>query len=198
MGSKNMGLETEIRYLDDMKMVLYDKAWAKTAPNFEVYYMERGIEEKNDLRYDITTIPPRMLGQEFVKTKGHYHIGECQELYIVLEGEGIFLMQKRGEGKIQDVYYVKATKGDCVLVPSFYGHATINPGSKTLKMGNWISKEYIADYKSIETKAGLSYYYTQAGWIQNKNYEEVPKLRSEMPLKSMPRNLDFLKWSKTK
>ncbi len=193
-----MGLETEIRYLDDMKMVLYDKAWTRTAPNFEVYYMQRGIEEKNDLRYDITIIPPKMLGQEFAKTKGHYHIGECQELYIVLEGEGIFLMQKKGEGKIQDVYYVKAKKGDCVLVPPFYGHVTINPGSKTLKMGNWISKEYMADYESIETKGGLSYYYTQAGWVQNKNYEEVLKLHSEMPLKSMPRNLDFLKWSNPK
>jgi glucose-6-phosphate isomerase len=193
-----MGLETEIRYLDDMRMVLYDKAWARTAPNFEVYYMERGIEEKDSLRYDITTIPPKMLGQEFVKTKGHYHIGGYQELYIVLEGEGIFLMQKRGEGKIQDVCYVKATKGDRVLVPSFYGHVTINPGSKILKMGNWISKECQSDYKSIETKGGFSYYYTQAGWIKNENYEEVPKLRLEMPLESMPRNLDFLKWSKTK
>jgi len=71
-----MGIEKEIRYLDDMKIVLYDKAWAKTAPNLEVYYMERGLEEKNGLRYDITTIPPKMLGKEFVKTKGHYHIGD--------------------------------------------------------------------------------------------------------------------------
>jgi len=193
-----MGVETEIRYLDDMKMVLYDKAWAGTAPNFEVYYMERGIEEKDGLRYDITTIPAKMLGQEFVKTKGHYHIGGYQELYIVLEGEGIFLMQKRGKGEIQDVCYVKATKGDRVLVPSFYGHVTINPGSKTLKMANWISKECQSDYESIETKEGFSYYYTQAGWIKNKNYEKIPKIRSEMPLESMPRNLDFLKWSKTK
>jgi oxalate decarboxylase/phosphoglucose isomerase-like protein (cupin superfamily) len=67
-----------------------------------------------------------------------------------------------------------------------------------LKMGNWISKEYIADYESIETKGGLSYYYTQAGWVKNKSYEEVPKLRFERPLESMPGNLDFLKWSKIK
>lgn len=193
-----MRLETGIRYLDDMKMVLYDKAWAKTAPNFEVYYMQRGIEEKDGLRYDITTIPPKMLGQEFVKTKGHYHIGGYQELYIVLEGEGIFLMQKKGDGTIQDVCYVKATKGDCVLVPSFYGHVTINPGLKILKMGNWISQECQSDYENIEANEGFSYYYTKAGWVKNKNYEEVPKLRSEMPLKSMPKKLDFLKWSKTK
>ena len=193
-----MGMETEIRYLDDMRLVLYDQAWAKTAPNLEVYYMERGLEEKDDLRYDITTIPPMMLGQEFVKTKGHYHIGPYQELYIVLEGEGIFLMQKRGEGKTQDIYYVKATKGDCVLVPSFYGHTTINPTSRILKMGNWISKEYKADYESIVIKRGFSYYYTQTGWIKNKNYENVPELRSEMPLKSMPSNLNFLKGPETK
>ena len=193
-----MGIETEIRYLDDMRTFLYDKAWAKTAPNFEVYYMERGLEEENDLRYDITTIPPKMLGQEFVKTKGHYHIGGYQELYIVLEGEGIFLMQKKGEEKTQDVCYVKATEGDRVLVPSSYGHVTINPAAKILKMGNWISKECKSDYASIEAKAGFSYYYTQAGWIKNQNYEEVPELRFEMPLESMPRNLDFLKGPKTK
>jgi glucose-6-phosphate isomerase len=193
-----MEIETEIRYLDDMKIVLYDKAWAKAAPNFEVYYMQRGIEEKDGLRYDITIIPPKMLGQEFVKTKGHYHIGGYQELYIVLEGAGFFLMQKRGEGKIQDVCYVEAAKGDCVLVPSFYGHVTINPTPARLKMGNWISKEYKADYESIETKGGFSYYYTQAGWIKNKNYEKVPELRFETPLESMPINLDFLKGPKTK
>ncbi|MFP3879364.1 MAG: glucose-6-phosphate isomerase family protein [Dehalococcoidia bacterium] len=191
-------METEIRYLNDMKMVLYDKAWATTASNFEVYYMERGLEEKDDLRYDITTIPPKMLGQEFVKTKGHYHIGAFQELYIVLEGKGIFLMQKKGEGKIQDVYYVEAKKGECVLVPSFYGHVTINPASKTLKMGNWISKQYKADYESIAEKGGFAYYYTQAGWVKNGNYEQVPELRSEMPLESMPRNLDFLEGPKSK
>jgi glucose-6-phosphate isomerase len=192
-----MGLETEIRYLDDMKMVLYDKAWARTAPNFEVYYMQRGLEEKDSLRYDITTIPPKMLGREFVKTKGHYHIGGYQELYIVLEGEGIFLMQKRGEGEIQDVCSVRAREGDCVVVPSFYGHVTINPGSKTLKMGNWISKECQSEYESIETTGGFSYYYTQAGWIKNRNYKEVPKPRFEMPLESMPGNLNFLKRPET-
>jgi len=186
-----MELEPEIRHLNDMKMVLYDKAWAKIAPNFEVYYMRRGIEEKNDLRYDITTIPPKMLGREFVKTKGHYHIGGYQELYVVLQGEGIFLMQREEGGKIQDVCYIKAKKGDYVSIPPYYGHVTINPSSKVLEMGNWISKECNSDYKSIEIKEGFSYYYTESGWIKNKNYEKVPELRSERPLESMPKNLGF-------
>ena len=64
----------DIRYLNDIKEVLFDQEWAKTAPNYELYYMYRGLQEKDNLRYDITVIPPRMLGEEFTKTKGHYHV----------------------------------------------------------------------------------------------------------------------------
>jgi len=82
----------DIRYLNDMKEVIYDKKWLKTAPNLVLYYMYRGIKKEGNLRYDITVIPSRMLGKEFVKTKGHEHIGEYGELYMVLEGEAICLM----------------------------------------------------------------------------------------------------------
>jgi glucose-6-phosphate isomerase len=108
------------------------------------------------------------------------------------------LTQKEEDGKIKDVCYAKATKGDCVQVPPLYGHVTVDTTSRTLKMGNWISKECQSDYKSIETKRVFSYYYTQAAWIKNRNYKEVPKLRSAMPLESMPTDLDFLKQPKTK
>ena len=36
----------EIRYLNDIKDVLYDKEWTKKAPNLELYYMYRGVEKK--------------------------------------------------------------------------------------------------------------------------------------------------------
>jgi glucose-6-phosphate isomerase len=182
----------EIRYLYDIKRVLYDQKWLKEAPNFEIYYMYRGVGEKDGLRYDITIIPPRMLGKEFVKTKGHYHIGNYGEIYKVLEGEGIFLMQKKEDGKIKDIYWVKAKKGDYIVVPPRYGHTTINPSSKILKMANWISKKCQSDYKNIERKRGFCYYYTKLGWIKNKNYDKIPKLRFKKPFKTMPKNLDFL------
>lgn len=41
-----MEVKPEIRYLNDMKMVLYDQKWAKKAPDFEVYYMYRGVKKK--------------------------------------------------------------------------------------------------------------------------------------------------------
>lgn len=176
----------EIRYLYDMKEVIYDKKWLKTAPNLEVYYIYRGLKEKNGQRYDITKIPARMLGKEFVKTKGHEHTGRYGEVYIVLEGQAIYLMQKRKNAIIKDVYCVKAKNGDVVIIPPDYGHITINPSKKDLKMANWITKEVKSDYKPIQKMQGACYFYTKDGWVKNKNYKKVPKLRFEKPLKSMP------------
>ena len=183
----------EIRHLYDIKSVLYDKKWLKTAPNLELYYIYRGLKKKNDLRYDITIIPPKMLGKEFIKTKGHYHVGDFGELYNVLSGRGIFLAQKEENGKIQDIFYIRAQKGEFVLIPPKYGHTTINESNSILKMANWISKNCQSDYKRIERKKGFGYYYTKSGWLKNKRYKKIPKLRSEKALKTMPKDLNFLK-----
>ena len=180
-----------IRYLNDIKAVLFDQEWAKTAPNHELYYMYRGLQEKGNLVYDITVMPSRMLGEEFVKTKGHYHIEKHGELYMVLEGEAFFLMQKEEDGKILDVYCVKGKKGDFISVAPLYGHITINNSSQELKMANWVSKDCKPDYSKIEQKRGACYYYIKTGWVKNENYKEVPELRFEEPGKTMP-NLNFL------
>ena len=196
--SKNKNQEIEnkkpdIRCLNDMREVIYDREWLKTAPNLELYYMYRGIKKRDGLRYDITVIPARMLGQEFIKTKGHRHSNEYPELYIVLKGRAIFLMQKSKNGQIKDVYAVKAKNGDVVVIPPNYEHLTINPARGELKMGNWITKKCKNIYRKIQKKHGTCYFYTKSGWIKNKNYTKVTKIRFEKPLKSMPKNLNFLK-----
>ncbi len=182
----------DIRYLNDMKEVIYDKKWLKTAPNLELYYMYRGIKKEGNLRYDITIIPSRMLGKEFVKTKGHEHIGKYGELYMVLEGEAIYLMQKRKGEKIEDVYAVKTKKSDVVIIPPGYAHVSINSSKKDLKMANWISEDCKSDYQMFEKLQGACYYYTKKGWVKNKNYKKIPKLRFEKPLKLIPKDLSFL------
>ncbi|MEW6592519.1 MAG: glucose-6-phosphate isomerase family protein, partial [Candidatus Hadarchaeota archaeon] len=76
--------EADVRLAKDMKEVILDKEWLKKNEDVELYYMYRnlwkwGDERKilqNNLRYDITVIPPRTLGRELVKTAGHYH-PEC-------------------------------------------------------------------------------------------------------------------------
>ena len=181
-----------VRYLKEMKEVLYDQDWFKTAKNFPVYYVWRGVKWEGDLRYDITIIPPRMLGQEFPKTKGHKHLNNFQELIKVLGGKAFYFSQK-GKGKyIEDCYVVEAKKGNFVIVPTDYDHLTINPGKKKLVMANWLAKECKSDYSLFEKFQGACYYYTKSGWLKNKNYKKVPKLRFKKPLKKKPKNLNFL------
>ncbi|HHE76500.1 MAG TPA: glucose-6-phosphate isomerase [Candidatus Parcubacteria bacterium] len=187
----------DIRFLDEMRKVLYDQKWAEKAANQELYYMYRGLRKRKGLRYDITIIPPKMLGKEFVKTKGHYHIGNYGEIYIVLSGKAIYLMQKAISKsdfqKISDVFAIKAGKGDIVVIPAGYGHITINPSkNKKLVMANWVSEKCKSDYKPIEEMNGACYYYTVKGWTKNKKYSEVPKIYFKQPSRTMPKNLNFL------
>ena len=182
--------KTEIRYLYDMKNVVCDKKWLKIAKNFPVYYMYRGVRKKDGLRYDITVIPPKMLGQEFPKTKGHSH--PFKEVYQVLSGEGLFLLQKCQNKKVKDVFWVKVRKGGVLVVPQGYEHFMINSSKKALKTGNWLSQKCRNLYDFIEKMRGACYYYTKSEWVKNKNYVNVPPLRFKKPLKSSPKNLDFL------
>ena len=186
-------VKPQIRFLNEIKSVLYDKKWAKTAPNLEIYYMYRGVKRKNGLRYDVTVIPPRMLGKEFVRTKGNRNSKNFPELYTVLKGKAIFLMQKMEKEVIKDALAVKAKEGDYVIVPPKYAVITINPSKKILKAGNWVSEKNKNIYEELEARQGACYYYTKRGWIKNKNYAKIPKLRIKKPLKSKPENLDFLK-----
>lgn len=186
-----------VRYLHEMKPVLYDQAWLKDAKDFEVYRFWRGETPEEDwegpqiqgLRYDITIILPKMLGKEFPKTKGHRHQNNIPELFHILEGEAFYLFQKGDANKIEDVYVVKAKPGDFVLVPTEpYEHLTINSSSKNrLVMANWISPDCKNEYSFSEKMQGACYYYTTEGWIKNKNYKEVPEIRFVEPLKEMPK-----------
>jgi glucose-6-phosphate isomerase len=193
MSSPLKNTKPDIRTLKQMSTVLCDQKWLKTASDLELYYMYRGVKERGELSYDITVIPARMLGEEFVKTKGHYHSDKRQELYVVLNGEALFLFQKVKDKIVEDVYAIKAKQGDIVIVPKNFGHITINPTSKELKLANWLSKKNVRDYGSLEKMKGGCYFYTLNGWVKNKNYTRVPDLRFEKPLKKMPKNLDFLK-----
>lgn len=182
----------DIRFLYNMKNVIYDKNWLETAKNFPIYYIYRGVKKRGFLRYDITEITSKMLGREFPKTKGHEHPKGCSELIIVLKGKAIFLFQKAKGKKVLDVYAISAKSGEVVIAPEKYSHITINPTKRNLKIANWIDERCFGKYGFIEKMEGACYYYTKSGWIKNKNYVKIPSLRFEKPLKTIPKNLDFL------
>lgn len=171
--------EKKVRTLEEMRRVIFDKEWFEKANKKMILYsMYRGIEFKKNLRYDITVLPPLLLGEEFLKTKGHRHL-KCKEKYIVLKGEALFLLQKYNEKKnlLEKVIVFKAKKGDTISIPPKYDHITINPSRKiTLVLGNWISKNAKSDYSILEKKKGTAYFYTLKGWKKNKEYKDIPKI----------------------
>lgn len=187
----------DIRKLSDMKDVIYDINWLKTTPDFDLYYMYRdlALNKKESslitdqgLRYDITVIPPQNLGREFVKTAGHYHPlvngtdYTYPEVYEVLEGVAHYLLQKCENDAIVDVVMIKATEGDKVIVPPNYGHVTINPSEKELKMANWVSRNFSSIYGPYKKGGGAAYFELNDGEIiRNENYDHNPDIRYLKP-----------------
>jgi glucose-6-phosphate isomerase len=188
----NKPVTPDVRRLSDIKDVVYDKEFLKSSKDIDLYYMYRdlALSKKDrdamtgeDLRYDITVIPPGMLGAEYTKTLGHYHPMvpgtdlSYTEIYEILEGEAHYLLQKEEKGKITDAVLVKAGKGDKIIMPPNYGHVTINPGKKELKMSNLVSGKFSSVYQPYKDKHGGAYYELQKGFVSNKSYGKMPELR---------------------
>lgn len=190
-------VKPDIRKLDDMREVVYDKNWLQTTEDKDLYYMYRDLYiskrdhaliKENDVRYDITIIPPSNMGLEYVKTAGHYHPQikgtsyTYPEVYEVLSGEAHYLLQKYGNSTVTDVVLVEAKEGDKVIVPPNYGHVTINPSNKELKMANWVSDQFQSIYEPYRERKGATYFeLTDGSLIENKNYENLPEIRHLKP-----------------
>lgn len=190
-------VDPDIRKLNDMREVIYDQYWLEKTDDRDLYYMyrdlalsngDRSLIIENNLRYDITIIPPSNLGIEFVKTAGHYHPFiegtkyTYPEVYEVLSGEAHYLLQKSENNNLTDVILVKAKEGDKVIVPPNYGHVTINPSNKELKMANWVSREFTSIYEPYKECGGAAYFELTNGRIeQNKRYKDTPEIRYLKP-----------------
>lgn len=162
------------RKLSDMKDVLM--SFPKNEFDPALYFMYRDIMKRDDIRYDITVIPPRIIGKEYVKTYGHYHTKsksgkEYPELYQILSGGAIFIMQKRNNNESVEVIIVQAEKGDVILMLPDYGHISINPLEEVLVMGNLVYDGFKSQYGEYKKNNGAAYYYTNERMlVQNQNY----------------------------
>lgn len=191
-----MAIRPDVRMLSDMIEVIYDREWLSRADNIELYYMYRGVSindkdmvkmNEYKLRYDITIIPPCMLGCEFVKTAGHYHQivpgtdVTFPEIYEVLDGNARFLMQKLDGDIIKDVAIINAEQRDKILVPPGYGHITINTTNDILKVANWVAMGREPLYDHIKRKKGGAYFILRDGIVKNSTYGYVPDIRILKP-----------------
>lgn len=182
-----------VRILKEMRNVLYDQDWAqKTPDDLKLYEMYRGLKRTGGMRYDLTIIPPQMLGEEFIRTKGNQNSDNLPELYQVLEGEAVFLLQRAKAKTIEEILVIKARENEFIHVPGDCSVVIINPGKKTLKIANWVSEENRNIYQELEKMGGMGYFYTLAGWRKNPAYEKVPPIRFENALKKIPSQWNFL------
>ncbi len=137
-----------------------------------------------EMAYSLTYIPQRPMGWEAAKTHGHIHTPGLlgvpdPEVYEVLSGEGLFLMQDLREGPRSSLAIaVRAGKGDTVVLPPWLYHVSINVGRDTLVFGDVCSRHVADDYGFVKTSKGFSYYFTPEGEPRaNPHYQETPELK---------------------
>jgi glucose-6-phosphate isomerase len=180
-----------VRRAREMAALFYDRKFAASADGeMPLYYMHRAVARRGWMRYDITILPPLMLGSEYNKTFGHYHSTAKRglaypEIYEVLHGSATYILQKKEKGKIVDIIIADAKAGDKVLMPPNYGHVTVNRGKGSLIMANIVSDHCVSDYKEYARLKGAAVYILKGkGVIVNKTYPnalKMPKPRKLAP-----------------
>ncbi len=157
------------------------------------YYMIRGGSDQRN----ITVWEPGIVGAEYIKTYGHYHIGDLDETYSILFGEGIALLQKLavdGAGNpipdvVEEFKAVPVKGGDSVYMPSGYGHLVVNIGSTYFVTAddspvnfdevNPVSMPGHADYEMVKKMRGFAYYVIEKdgkpALTKNPLYKEIKK-----------------------
>ena len=156
------------------------------------YYMIRG---GSDMR-NVTIMEVGTVGAEYIKTYGHYHIGDLDETYWFLLGEGVVLQQKLVEvdGKPQPdrVEEFRATvvkAGDSAYMPPGHGHLILNTGKTYMVMADDspvdfeekdpVSMPGHADYEMVKKMRGFAYYVVEHEGapvlVKNPLYKEIQK-----------------------
>jgi oxalate decarboxylase/phosphoglucose isomerase-like protein (cupin superfamily) len=155
------------------------------------YYMIRGGSDKRN----ITVWESGVVGSEYIKAYGHYHVDDLKEKYWIIEGEGILLLQMRKKDSsgtwLEDIDWVKATKvkaGDMYSIPPFAGHLMINTGSTWLVTSDDSpvyfddnpGKPKHADYEPVKKMHGFAYYVVDNNgtptFVKNPHFKKVPEI----------------------
>ncbi len=140
------------------------------------YYMIRGGVDKTN----ITVWESGTVGGEYIKTYGHYHVGNLEETYTILQGEGIVVLQERevdASGKpideeIKSFRAIRVKAGDKIHIPKNTGHLVVNIGKVWLVTSDDspVNLETIgkdrdpvgmpghADYEPFKKMRGAAYY----------------------------------------
>ncbi|NBV76806.1 hypothetical protein EBR66_01435 [bacterium] len=153
-----------------------DVLMSPDAPGPEAHYYMISGEGK---RPNVTVWETGTVGGEYIKTYGHYHEGMLSDVYEVLDGEGIVLLQKLGnmEGVVEEFRCMPCKKGDRILMPAFWGHVIVNTGKTCLVTLDSSTGSGSARYEEVKRMNGFAYYIKEQNGkpflVRNPRYTEV-------------------------
>lgn len=152
------------------------------------YYMVRGGKNKRN----ITVLETGTVGGEYIKTYGHYHLGQLDETYWFMNGEGVVLQQKLIDGavpdRVEEFRAIQVKQGDSAYMPPGYGHLIVNTGKVWMVMvddspvegtQDSASMPGHADYSLVQKMHGFAYYVVEKNGktvlVKNPLYKEIRK-----------------------
>jgi glucose-6-phosphate isomerase len=186
-----------VRHVAEMRDVLPPEVSAEFDPDDALYSMVNGVYRVDDLaaaarsplRYELTVLPPRRLGREYVKTLGHIHSPApggtmtYAEVYEVLWGRAHFLFFRMhpNELDVDEIVVVEAEPGERVVVPPGYHHLSVNPGEEAMIFSDLIDRSAATDYSLLRSRGGAPYFCiaTTPGprYQPNPRYTSAPEPR---------------------
>jgi glucose-6-phosphate isomerase len=166
---KNVGKHYAARTNEKMREVLMDPNGV--GPEIHYYMIRGGVDQKN-----ITVWEPGTISGEYIKTYGHYHIGELSETYWIVFGEGVALLQKLAEDakgemiadQVAEFKAIPVKAGQEIFMPPKFGHLVANVGETyfvtaddspvNFDESNPVSMPGHADYELVKKMRGFVYY----------------------------------------
>ncbi len=154
---------------EKMQEVLMDPAGV--GPVVHYYMIRGGVDQKNT-----TVWEPGTISGEYIKTYGHYHVGDLSENYLIAYGSGVALLQKLAEDEkgqliadeVAEFKAVVVNAGDNVFMPLKFGHLVVNTGKTYLVTIDDSPVDFDdrdpssfpghADYELVKRMRGFAYY----------------------------------------
>lgn len=175
---------------EKMQEVLMDQNGV--GPAIHYYMIRGGVDQKN-----ITVWEPGTISGEYIKTYGHYHVGELDETYWILYGQGVALLQKLAvdnNGKmisnvVEEFKAISVKQGDSIYMPTGFGHLVVNTGETyfvtaddspvDFEERDPVSLPGHADYLLVKQMKGFAYYVVEhegkPALKKNILYKEIKK-----------------------
>lgn len=165
----NVGKHYAPRTDDKMKEVLMDPEGIGPVVH---YYMIRGESRQKN----ITVWEPGTISGEYIKTYGHYHIGDLSETYQIVYGQGVALLQKLAEDKdgrmipdeVAEFKAIPVIPGQIIFMPPQFGHLVANTGETYFVTADDSPVDFEdrdpasfpghADYELVKKMRGFAYY----------------------------------------